>query len=172
MIPHKKILSMFAVFKTKRTKYIFKRIGIFLCPFLNAVICKDKEAVGLLMAIPTLRVCVVRLVAKGERQPFSILNIQISFIKMTKRNEICNTVNNSICTATSAHETCTPSSEVRIFKDCSFSTFEKFLSCIKSEPKEDPQGTLRIISGADYREVSFISPEGTLTLQMKKGGIS
>jgi hypothetical protein len=167
MIQFSKNISMFAM-NTPSSFFHSQERSSYFYGYTEAVICKDK---GLSIHNGLLHLCCNLNLAVRGAIAFFILFI-IIFHYMPSSMKICNAANNSTCTATSAHETCTPSSEVRILKNCSFSTFEKFLSCIKSDLKEDAHGILKVVSGSNYREVSFISPDGILTLQMKKGGLS
>lgn len=57
--------------------------------------------------IPLQSICSGLLVEMGGDSLSSFYSFQISKILMTKRNEICNAENNSICITTDAHETCT-----------------------------------------------------------------
>lgn len=67
--------------------------------------------------IPLQSICSGLLVEMGGDSLSSFYSFQISKILMTKRDEICNAGNNSICTATFAHETCAVSLSGDPYKD-------------------------------------------------------
>jgi hypothetical protein len=87
--------SIFAAFKTKRTKK-YSVDGIFYAR-LNACICKEKEAVQIPAAV--IGICQFFWSRMGGERPFlySILNFSLA---MTKRNENASEVKHSNHTST------------------------------------------------------------------------
>jgi len=104
MIQLSKIILMFVAFKANEHFIRTRSRAIFLC-FQVSCICKDKEA------IKSLRFARLASVNvrwhEWEAIAFLVLHYQIS-CSMPTNNEICNTANNSTCTATSSHETRIP----------------------------------------------------------------
>ena len=106
MIQVSDIIAMFATFKVPiRTNSCFSSSRIFLYP-IGSIVSKDIR-----LSIPIRQSCTAKYDCSRwhEREATAFLIFRhFKFICiMPTRNEFCNAVNNSIRTATSAHETCT-----------------------------------------------------------------
>lgn len=120
MIQLSKILSMFVVSQTKRRHINDIVVAIFVAIRLKLSSAKIK---GLSNRNGLLHSCINFSWSRCGAIAFLVLLI-VTFHYMTKRNEICNAVNNSICTATSAHETRTPQLTGNPFIDLSLFGFD------------------------------------------------
>ncbi len=106
MIQVSDFIAMFAPSSPKDIILIFKRRA-FLCP-IGSIVSKDIRLSIPIREYPFFIDCILVLWRDiGRRQPFLYLYISITFSFMPKNSVICNAVNNSTRTATSAHETCT-----------------------------------------------------------------
>ena len=102
MIQVSDFIAMFAVSQTKRYSYMEFAVGYF---YVREVLVSKNIRLSNPCFLPH-SICSSLLVEMGG-DSLSYAIFQISEKLMTKRNEICNAVNNSTRTATSAHETCT-----------------------------------------------------------------
>ena len=104
MIQVSDFIAMFAPSSPKDIILIFKRRA-FLCP-IGSIVSKDIRLSIPIREYPFFIDCILVLWRDiGRRQPFLYLYISITFSFMPKNSVICNAVNNSTRTATSAHET-------------------------------------------------------------------
>ena len=98
-----KLLRMFAAFTARTSVLIYERRA-FLCP-IGSVVSKDIRLSIPIREYPFFIDCILVLAGTGRRQPSLYLNISNTFSLMARTDVICNAVNNSTRTATSAHET-------------------------------------------------------------------
>ena len=96
---------MFAMF-TPRTKHNISNDGLF---YAHSEVLYSKD---IRLSNPKLRMTIIAdrylvLGGTGRRQPLLYSDISNTLKLMPRTDVICNAVNNSIRTATSAHETCT-----------------------------------------------------------------
>ena len=105
MIQVSDFIAMFAAFTARTSVLIYKRRA-FLCP-IGSVVSKDIRLSIPIREYPFFIDCILVLAGTGRRQPSLCLNISNTFSLMARTDVICNAVNNSTRTATSAHETCT-----------------------------------------------------------------
>ena len=94
---------MFAAFTARTSVLIYKRRA-FLCP-IGSIVSKDIRLSIPIREYPFFIDCILVLAGTGRRQPSLYLNISNTFSLMARTDVICNAVNNSTRTATSAHET-------------------------------------------------------------------
>ena len=100
-----KLLCMFAMF-TPRTKHNISNDGLF---YAHPEVLYSKD---IRLSNPKLRMTIIAdrylvLGGTGRRQPLLYSDISNTLKLMPRTDVICNAVNNSTRTATSAHETCT-----------------------------------------------------------------
>ena len=105
MIQVSDFIAMFAAFTARTSVLIYKRRA-FLCP-IGSIVSKDIRLSIPIREYPFFIDCILVLAGTGRRQPSLCLNISNTFSLMARTDVICNAVNNSTRTATSAHETCT-----------------------------------------------------------------
>ena len=105
MIQVSDFIAMFAAFTARTSVLIYKRRA-FLCP-IGSIVSKDIRLSIPIREYPFFIDCILVLAGTGRRQPSLYLNISNTFSLMARTDVICNAVNNSTRTATSAHETCT-----------------------------------------------------------------
>ena len=104
MIQVSDFIAMFAPSSPKDIILIFKRRA-FLCP-IGSIVSKDIRLSIPIREYPFFIDCILVLWRDiGRRQPFLYLYISNTFSLMARTDVICNAVNNSTRTATSAHET-------------------------------------------------------------------
>ena len=115
MIQLPKNLIMFAaVSRPKKLTYNRNNVWAIFMLVHKEPVSKKYKAVCTLCWLHTIAIDVVSLVGKERRTAFFTFKFQTT---MTKDFEICNAGNNSICTATFAHETCAVSLSGDPYKD-------------------------------------------------------
>ena len=150
MIQVSDFIAMFAPSSPKDIILIFKRRA-FLCP-IGSIVSKDIRLSIPIREYPFFIDCILVLWRDiGRRQPFLYLYISITFSFMPKNSVICNAVNNSTRTATSAHETCT-----------SLTSFFKAFNFVKSKLLRMFAAFTARTSVLIYKRRAFLCPIGSI----------
>ena len=138
MIQLSRNITMFAVF-TPRTSVLAYSRWDFLCP-IGSIVSKDIRLSNPFSRHPSIIGCMFVLGGTGRRQPSLYLYISNTSTFMPRTNVFCNAGNNSICTATSAHDTRTVSLTGNPYQDLAAFGFDLHGCQITYRKSPNPNG--------------------------------
>ena len=139
MIQLSRNMTMFAMFFAKEPILLVCKRWTFLCP-IGSIVSKDIRLSNPIRDIHPLQAVYCSLARIGRRQPSLYLYISNSYTFMPKNNEFCNAGNNSICTATSAHDTRAVSLTGNPYKDLAAFGFDLHGCQITYRKSPNPNG--------------------------------